>query len=184
MSNMSRVVILYGAISSGKTATCLELVELARKDVPLAGIITKRVLDEGEVVGYDCIDMSTDEEFPLVRLARDLDDPDWLPLYLEKFVFSTSGFRRANEVLEISVASLGPPRLVFVDEFGRLEARGGGLLRGVEAVLSGLREFDVAVATCRTNLLSHVEGMVRGAGHQAYVRQPGDAAELWAWMKA
>ena len=113
-----------------------------------------------------------------------MDDPDWLPLYLEKFVFSSSGFLRANEVLETSVTSLGPPRLVFVDEFGRLEARGGGLLRGVEAVLSGLREFEVAVATCRTDVLSHLGGMVRGAGHHVHVRQPGDTAELWAWMKA
>ena len=179
---MSRVVIVHGPIGSGKTKTCLELAERARSNVAVAGIITTRVFERGEVVGYDCIDVSTGEAFPLVRLAREMDDPDWLPLYLEKFVFSTSGFRRGNEVLETSVSSLGSPRLIFVDEYGRLEARGEGLLRGVEAILDGLREFDVAVVTCRTNLLGHVEEMARGAGHQVYVRQPGDADTLWAWM--
>ena len=180
---MSRVAIVYGPIGSGKTATCLELAERARSEVTVAGIITTRVLAGEAVVGYDCVDVSTGEDFPLVRLAGDLDDPDWLPLYLEKFVFSTSGFQRANEVLKASVASLGPRRLVFVDEFGRLEAWGEGLLKGVEAVLGGLRESDVAVVTCRTNLLSHVEEMARGAGTDVHVFQPGGSDELWALMK-
>jgi len=176
---MSRVIIVYGPIGSGKTTTCLELAERARSDVTVAGVITKRVFRGEEVVGYDCIDLSTGEAFPLVRLAGKLDDPDWLPLYLEKFVFSTSGFQRANEVLRTSVASFGHPRLIFVDEFGRLEARGEGLLRGVEGVLGDLRGSDVAVVTCRTNLLSHVEEMARSSGHEVHACQPGNS-ELWA----
>ncbi len=93
-----------------------------------------------------------------------------------------SGFQRANEVLRTSVASFGLPRLIFVDKFGRLEARGEGLLRGVEGVMGDLRGSDVAVVTCRTNLLSIVEEMARGSGHEAHACQPGDS-ELWAWMK-
>jgi len=177
---MSRVIIVYGPIGSGKTTTCLELAERARSDVTVAGIITKRVFRGEKVIGYDCVDLGTGEAFPLVRLAGELDDPDWLPLYLEKFVFSTSGFRRANEVLKTSVASFGLPRLIFVDEFGRLEERGEGLLRGVEGVLGGLRRSDVAVVTCRTNLLSTVEAMARSAGHEVHACQPGDSDELWA----
>ncbi len=178
---MSRVIIVYGPIGSGKTTTCLELAERARSDVTVAGVITKRVFRGEEVVGYDCVDLSTGEAFPLVRLAGDLDDPDWLPLYLEKFVFSTSGFQRANEVLRTSVASFGLPRLIFVDEFRRLEARGEGLLRGVEGVLGYfLRGSDVAVVTCRTNLLSTVEEMARNSGYEVHVCQPGDSDELWA----
>ncbi len=136
---MSRVIIVYGPIGSGKTTTCLELTERARSEVAVAGIITKRVFRGEDVVGYNCVDVSSGEAFPLVRLAGELDDPDWLPLYLEKFVFSTSGFQRANEVLRTSVASFEQARLIFVDEFGRLEARGEGLLRGVEGVLGDLR---------------------------------------------
>jgi nucleoside-triphosphatase THEP1 len=37
---MSRVIIVYGPIGSGKTTTCLELAERARSDVAVAGIIT------------------------------------------------------------------------------------------------------------------------------------------------
>ncbi len=177
---MSRVIIVYGPIGSGKTTTCLELAERARSEVTVAGIITKRVFRGEEVVGYDCVDLSSGEAFPLVRLSEEMGDPDWLPLYLEKFVFSTSGFQRANEVLTASVASFGPPRLIFVDEYGRLEARGGGLIRGVEGVLDALRGSDVAVVTCRTNLLSAVEEMARRAGHEVHACQPGDSDELWA----
>lgn len=177
---MSRVIIVYGPIGSGKTTTCLELAERARSDVAVAGIITKRVFVGEDVVGYDCIDVNSGEAFPLVRLAGELDDPDWLLLYLEKFVFSTSGFQRANEVLKTSVASFGQPRLIFVDEFGRLEERGEGLLRGIEGVMGDLRGSDVAVVTCRTNLLSTVEEMARGSGHEVHVCQPGDSDELWA----
>jgi len=179
---MSRVIIVYGPIGSGKTTTCLELAEMARSKVTVAGIITKRFFRGEEVVGYDCIDLSTGEAFPLVRLAGELDDPDWLPLYLEKFVFSTSGFQRANEVFKTSVASFGGPRLIFVDEYGRLEERGGGLIRGVEGVLDALRGSDVAVATCRTNLLSAVEEMARRAGHEVHACQPGNSDELWAYI--
>jgi nucleoside-triphosphatase THEP1 len=180
---MSRVIIVYGPIGSGKTTTCLELAERARSDFTMAGVITKRVFVGEDVVGYDCTDVSSGEVFPLVRLAGDLDDPDWLPLYLEKFVFSMSGFQRANEVLRTSVASFGLPRLIFVDEFGRLEARGEGLLRGVEGVMGDLRGSDVAVVTCRTNLLSIVEEMARGSGHEAHACQPGDSDELWAHIE-
>ncbi len=180
---MSRVIIVYGPIGSGKTTTCLELAERARSDVTVAGVITKRVFRGEEVIGYDFIDLSSGEAFPLVRLAGDLDDPDWLPLYLEKFVFSTSGFQRANEVLRTSVASFEQARLIFVDEFGRLEARGEGLLRGIEGVLGDLRGSDVAVVTCRTNLLSTVEELARGAGHEVHACQPGDSDGLWARMK-
>jgi len=177
---MSRVIIVYGPVGSGKTTTCLELAERARSEVTVAGIITKRVFVGEDVMGYDCVNLSTGEAFPLVRLAGELDDPDWLPLYLEKFVFSTSGFQRANEVLKTSVAILGQPRLIFVDEFGRLEERGEGLLRGVKGVMGDLRGSDVAVVTCRTNLLNTVEEMARSSGHEVHACQPGDSDELWA----
>jgi nucleoside-triphosphatase THEP1 len=180
---MSRVVIVFGPIGSGKTTTCHELAERARSDVIVAGIITNRVFDGEEVVGYDCVDLSTGEAFPLVRLAGELDDSDWLPLYLEKFVFSTSGFQRANEVLKTSVVSFGQPKFIFVDEFGRLEARGEGLLRGVEGVLGAIEGSDVAVVTCRINLLSLVEELATLAGHEVHVCQPGDSDELWAHIR-
>ncbi len=73
---MSRVIIVYGPIGSGKTTTCLELAERARSDVAVAGIITKRVFVGEDVMGYDCVNLSTGEAFPLVRLAGELDDPD------------------------------------------------------------------------------------------------------------
>ena len=180
---MSRVVVVFGAIGSGKTTTCLDLVEKARSEVKVAGIITRRVLDGEEVTGYDCVDVGTGESFPLVRLAEDMDDPDWLPLYLEKFVFSTSGFIRANDVLRGSVAGPEGRRLIVVDEFGRLEARGEGFVEGVEAVLGGSRGHDVVVVTCRTNLLGIVEEMAARAGHEVNVCGPGGPDELWEWMK-
>ena len=169
---MSLVIIVYGPVGSGKTTTCLELAERARSEVTVAGVITKRVFDGEDVVGYDCVDVSSGETFPLVRLAGELDDPDWLPLYLEKFVFSTSGFQRANEVLRTSVASFEQARLIFVDEFGRLEERGEGLIRGIEWILDALRGSNVAVITCRTNLLSHVKEMAIIAGHEIHLCQP------------
>ena len=52
---MSRVIIVYGPIGSGKTTTCLELAERARSDVTVAGIITKRVFRGEAVIGYDFI---------------------------------------------------------------------------------------------------------------------------------
>ena len=177
---MSRVIVVHGPIGSGKTATCIEIAERAPSGVTVAGVITRRVFEGGNVVGYDCVDLSTGEAFPLVRLAGELDDPDWLPLYLQKYVFSTSGFKRANEVLEASAAAPGEFRLIFVDEFGRLEARGGGLIRGVERVMAALQDSDVAVVTCRTNLLSHVEEMAARAGHDVHACQPGGFDELWA----
>jgi nucleoside-triphosphatase THEP1 len=177
---MSTAVIIHGAIGSGKTKTCVWLVEKARAmGIPTGGILGLRRFRDGELKGYDCQDLGSGRIFPLVRLRDEVAGPDWFQFRRLKYAFSNRGFERANEILAHSAASMSSFTLVIVDEYGRLEEAGLGLHQGALRVSEALSGGGAAVFTCRDNLVRKVRGFVQGRAGEVHESQPGELDSLW-----
>lgn len=177
---MSCAIILQGPIGSGKTKTCLELVEKARAEgVSTGGVVSPRVFIDGRLAGYDGLEPASGEVFPIARLRERAEGPGWFSHGRMIYLFSAPGFERANEALRLSAEESGRPMLIFVDEFGRLEDAGLGLHPGASRVTEALKVGVVSVYTCRTNLVSAVERLLQGKAEETHVVVPGDADALW-----
>lgn len=181
---MSSAIILHGPIGGGKTKACLELVKRAGiEGVSVGGVISPRVFLDGELKGYDCLDLASGEAFPLVRLRDEVDGLDWFTFRRLKYAFSGRGFERVNEILVRSAGSMNSPTLVFVDEYGRLEEAGLGLYQGALKVSEALSKGGTAVFTCRDNLLFTVRGLVQGRAREVHECHPGDLNALWELIR-
>jgi len=181
---MSCVIVVHGAIGSGKTKTCLRIMERANRErVAVGGIVTPRLFQNGELIGYDCQEVASGRTFPLVRLRKISEEPDWFKFGGLKYTFSVQGFERANEILARSVQDLSRNAIVFVDEFGRLERAGLGLYEGAKRVAEGLGDGGVAVFSCHTDTVELVEGLVRNHAQAVLRFEPGDAELLWLTIK-
>jgi len=181
---MSCAIVVHGAIGSGKTNACLRLVERAnREDIAVRGIVTPRLFQKGELIGYDCQEVASGRMFPLVRLRENLEGPDWFEFGGLKYAFSVQGFERANEILARSAQDLSRNAVVFVDEFGRLERAGLGLYEGAKRVAEGLGDGGVAVFSCHTDTVELVEGLVHNHARAVLRFEPGDAERLWLTIR-
>ena len=110
---MSNVVLLYGPIGCGKTRTCIDLAErLHSEHQNIGGILSKRVYQEGELVGYDCQDMSSGSIYPLARLHHLVCGPDWFNFRELKYAFSSSGFKKGNCAFVRSSSELNIPSIL------------------------------------------------------------------------
>ena len=176
---MSCAIILQGPIGSGKTMTCLELVERTKAEgVSTGGIVSPRAFIDGRLVGYDGLEPASGEVYPLARLRERAEGPGWFSHGGMIYFFSAPGFERANEALRLSAEEPGRPMLIFVDEFGRLENASLGLHPGASRVSEALSSGVVSVYTCRTNLISAVERLLQGKVEEMHVVEPGDTDAL------
>jgi nucleoside-triphosphatase THEP1 len=177
---MSCAIIVHGAVGSGKTCACLELVERARnKGIPIGGVLSVRVYQDEELIGYDGLDLMSRDVFPLARLRDRANDPDWFVFGRLIYAFSVQGFERANSILMHSAETLSHSSIVFIDEFGRLEREGLGIYPGALRVAEKLRTGGVAVFACRTDIVDVVETLTRGKAHVIFRFEPKALEALW-----
>ncbi len=182
---MSCAIIVHGRIGGGKTTTCLRLAERARgRGMKTLGLLSMRVLEGGEVVGYDAVDVGTGDIFPLVRLTGTVEGDDWFGFGGLKFSFSSKGFERANKILAGAAERMDGETLVFVDEYGRIEAEGLGIHPGAVGVAEALQRGGAAVFPCRTDMVGAVRGLVAGRAGDVHVFEAGDPEEIWRNVEA
>lgn len=181
---MSMAVLITGAIGEGKTTACLELAERCRRGgFKVYGIVSPRAFQDGALIGYDCLDISSREEFPLVRLKKVVEGLDWFHFKGLKYAFSTIGFERANSILLRSSEALDRLSVIFIDEFGRLEAAGRGLLPGILNVVERIRRGGIAVFTCRPELRGSLEKLLEDEKINFLYYTPADLEEAWVMIQ-
>ena len=173
-------LIIHGPIGGGKTARALELAEMARgKGLRVMGVASLRVVEGGETVAYDGLDLASGARFPLVLLGERAASPDWEQLGPWKYAFSAQGFSRANRLLAEAASKMDERSLVVVDEYGHIEGLGRGLYLGLVKVIGALGGGGHLVVTCRTDKVDPLLRLLAGREQRALVLEAG-REDFWA----
>ena len=144
---MAEVVIVTGAINSGKTAYLQRLVsqERALGKSP-SGIIAHGVFKDGHKIGYDIEDIASGMMLPLARAGSHKDGDQMVGQYS----FSKKTLEFAKGAL-LNYTSGG---VVFLDEAGPLELAGEGYAFCISALLeSHISKLYIVV---RENLVDQI----------------------------
>ena len=112
------VAIVTGEKGSGKTRFLSETAhELKKRGFEVGGVYTKKIRDNGEIIGYRAVNVATCEEQPLLRK----DDED-TGLRIGAFSIDSAGL----ELGQKAIARAMDANLLMIDEIGKLELEGGG----------------------------------------------------------
>lgn len=133
-----------GPRHAGKTSKLLQLESVARQQkLHLAGLLSLSIYQQGQLKGFDLLDITTRQTRPLARRSR----PS------QPFSFDSAAFDWGNEILaRIDTCNT---HLIILDEFGPLELRGSGWRPAA----------DRLIRTTRTPLLLVVrDGLVSAVG--------------------
>jgi nucleoside-triphosphatase THEP1 len=110
-----RVYIICGKISAGKTTFAKKLaVELKRHNVLVGGIISEKVVSDSQVIGYDLIDIETNESEILLRRSDEA-----VKERIGRFGIFAGGIERGKAIL--TRVRLSDNTIVIIDEVGVLE---------------------------------------------------------------
>lgn len=110
-------VIVAGGVGAGKTAAGLRLAQRLRDaGAAVGGILAPRLVEHGETVGYNVLDVSTGEDVAFARA-----DPPGQAV--GRFFVRPGGLAFAERALRHGIERAD---VVFVDEVGRWELGGGG----------------------------------------------------------
>jgi len=173
------VLIIYGPIGGGKTTRVLQLADKAReKGVQVGGVVSLRVVEDGETVAYDCLDLSSGARFPLVLLGERAGSADWVKLGPWKYAFSESGFSRANALLSEAATRMGERCLIIVDEYGHIEQLGRGLYPGLVKAVEALGGGGYLAVTCRTDKVDSLLRLLAGQERRVLVLE-ADRQDFW-----
>jgi len=152
----AKLVLWTGPRHSGKTTAAEALVRQARADgFVVAGLLAPSVYDEGQLVGFDALDLRTGNRVPLAsRVEGRTTD-------VGNFSFLPEGMKLGAAALDL--ASARTADLVIVDEFGPLELRGGGWRAAVDSLIASTKAVIVLVVRDeRIGEVQRLYGVPRG----------------------
>jgi len=124
----NRLILWTGPKHSGKTTSATCLIQMARTEgFIVAGILEPSSYDNGELLGFDVLDLHSQKRTPLARRNKD-------KRTIGSFKFIADGLKFGNAIL--SSETIKSADLVIIDEFGPLEIKGNGWRRNIDSLLS------------------------------------------------
>jgi len=154
-------IIIHGEIGAGKTRLAEVLVtELRKRGLRVGGIVSPRILDGKDTVGYQVRDLQTCEERSFAKL-----DPPGIPI--GKFYLSEDALAFAHTAIESAIAT---DQIVFLDEVGRLELDDKG---HADALRTLLRSGAIPVLFMRTTFVEHIIEKFGIGDHASFPVEPG-----------
>lgn len=145
-----QVLIVHGEIASGKTKRAEQIADRANANgYKVHGILSKRVMEKRDTIGYDMFDFQSGMTQPIVYKKDHTEGEGWEPLR-GPFVYNVEAFTDANRLLVEAAYRMDAKTLVVADEYGHLEAKGFGLYPGLSKVVEALNEGKLLVI-CRTD---------------------------------
>lgn len=136
-----KVIILTGKIGEGKTTTILKIVgNLKAKNIPVSGVYTPRIMENGLTTGYDIVEIESNLRTPFLRQGEE----DGYAR-IGRFNILPQGLNNGVAVLTRSLNEKN--RIVVIDEVGKLELEGkgwseplNGLLQTTPVLLFAIRD--------------------------------------------
>lgn len=178
-----KVLLIHGPIGSGKSRNTEQVVDRAKiKGYKVYGVISRRVLQDRETIGYDAYFPRTGEALPMVYKEPTPEGDQWETLR-GPFKYNKRTFERANQDLVEAAHLMDEQTLVVVDEFGHLEAHGLGLYPGLLRVIEALPGGGRLLIPCRSDKVDKVlmlfpaetKVLVIEAGRRDFLASLGDS---------
>ena len=128
-SHAKEVFIVTGSIRGGKTTFTRKLCDLLKgEDITTGGILSERVMKDGETTGYDIADIFTGERFPFLRQEGQCGEER-----IGRFIICSDGLSEGRRILG-SLAGSGE-NFAVIDEVGLLELQGKGWSDAITVLL-------------------------------------------------
>jgi nucleoside-triphosphatase THEP1 len=120
-----KVFIIKGAIGDGKTRLAEKISDKFKaKGIKVAGIYAPRILVNGDTIGYDIVNIMTNDRTPFLRTGG-------------KSIHKIGKFKILPGGLELGLTAICQARIertdvMIVDEVGKLELQDGGWAKAIE----------------------------------------------------
>jgi nucleoside-triphosphatase THEP1 len=134
-----KIYIITGSIGEGKTTQVQRIVnELQNRGIPLSGVYSPRIMDQGQTTGYDVVDIESGRREPFMRLA----DNDTLDR-IGRYSILPEGYSAGLAALAKSRTNNS--RLVVIDEVGKLDINNHGWAENISELVNGSQFLVLAV---------------------------------------
>lgn len=142
------VIILTGTIGSGKTAFAKFLAEQFRQSkINAAGIITERIMEGNNTIGYDLVDLESQNRTVFLRQNGECGHEK-----IGRFTICRDAIDNGNRILR-SLSALN--KVIIIDEVGMLEINGKGWSESISSILA---KTDIKlIITVRNSFLEEVK---------------------------
>jgi nucleoside-triphosphatase THEP1 len=118
------IFVLSGPVQAGKTGFLKRLVaQLKMSGLSLSGYLSEAIRAEGEVKGYDLLELNSGRRVPFLRKSG----LDSSAARAGHYYFLPSGLEAAREI----IASAAGSDLLIIDEAGPAEIKGEGVWPGL-----------------------------------------------------
>lgn len=125
-----RIFILTGSSEQGKTTQIQKIIEIFKENgIAVGGIYSPRIIENNKTIGYDIIDIATDEREIFLRQTEDDNQAK-----IGRFNIYPKGLQTGNNALKPSVNINN--KIVIIDEVGYLELRDQGWARSTKDLLA------------------------------------------------
>jgi len=172
------LILLSGPVRAGKTTLCLRLVERAReRGWQAGGVLTPALMEAGEKAGIQAVELGSGETRTLARVDRDLGGVRVGPYSFDDRALDWVVCCCARD-LDGGGARGSVPRIVFVDEIGKLELNRGGGLAPLIPLLARSQPRP-AVVIVRDFLLEALLERLSGQAPRVVVVDPACRERAW-----
>ncbi len=149
----AKVLIVSGDIAEGKTSLLVKLTtSLKRRNINIGGVLSLRIIESEETVGYKLVSVETGEEYNYLRLKEDKESEG-----IGRFDINHSAINWGRQLL--SIQNTLNKDVVIIDEVGKLELDKSGWRNDLESLLT-IPRLHIVISVRKRYLQEIIEDFV------------------------
>jgi len=127
---LSKVYLVSGILAAGKTTFAKMFTEvLVNQQIKVGGILSERLIENEETIGYDLIDIASQDRIQFLRLGKGS-----IQHQIGRFTIDPKGVEKGVQLIDLAINS--EMQLIVIDEVGKLELRGEGWATAIQKLLA------------------------------------------------